>query len=103
MVPGNPEDQNSHQGELGGQLGFVCAIQIIESIMEITPLVVDSCDNIITLRQASIHPESVTLRWKQADLISRLSGVYHSIDSGMSLAHIYAIIIVKGWLQLLNT
>ena len=29
MVPGKSEDQNSYQGELGIQPGFMCAIQII--------------------------------------------------------------------------
>ena len=60
MVPGKSEYQNSYQGELGGQLGVMCAIQIIESIMGIAPLVVDSYDNISALRQSLIHPESVT-------------------------------------------
>ena len=55
MVPGKPEDQNSHQAEIGGQLGVMCAIQIIEFIMGITPLVIDSCDNISALQQALIH------------------------------------------------
>ena len=81
MVPGKSEYQNSYQGELGGQLGVMCAIQIIESIMGIAPLVVDSYDNISALRQSLIHPESVTSWWKQA--------VYHSIESGISLVHVY--------------
>ena len=36
-----------------------------------------------------IHPESFTSRWKQADLISRLSNIYHSIDSRMMLLYFY--------------
>ena len=31
MLTGTPEDQNSYQGELGGQLGFICAIKIMYS------------------------------------------------------------------------
>ena len=54
-----------------------------------TPLVVDSCDSISALRLASVHPESVTLQQKQADLISRMSDVYHSTDYGMSIVHVY--------------
>ena len=53
------------------------------------PLIVDSCDDISALRRASIHPESVTSRWKQADRISCLSDVYHLIDTGMLLVHVY--------------
>ena len=37
----------------------------------------------------SIHPEAVTTKWKQADLIYRMSDVYQSIDSGMLLVHVY--------------
>ena len=62
------EDQNYYLGELGGQLGVICAIQIIDSIMGSNPLVVDSCDNISTLRRYLIHPELVALRWKQSYL-----------------------------------
>ena len=50
---------------------------------------VDICDNISALIQASMHPESVTLRWKQAGLISYFCGVYHSIDSNMPLVCVY--------------
>ena len=57
IVPGKPEDQNSYQGEVRGQLGVMCAIEIMESILGITTLVVNSCENISTLRQASIHLE----------------------------------------------
>ena len=89
MVPGKQEDQNSHQGGLGGQLGVMCVIQIVDSIMRSTPLVVDSCDNVRALKRYSIHTESVTLRWKQADIISCMSDVHHSIDSAMSLVHVY--------------
>ena len=56
MVPGKPEDQNFYQGELGGQLGVMCGIQISYSIMGRNPLVVDICDNISSLRQDLIHP-----------------------------------------------
>ena len=82
-----PEYQNSYRGELGGHLGVMCAIQIIDSIIGTTPLAVDSCENIGVLRQALIHPESVTSQWKQADLISHL--IYHSIDSIMLLVHVF--------------
>ena len=77
MVPGKPEYHESYQGELGGQLRFMCAIQIIESIVGSTSLVVDLCDKIITLRQTLIRQESVISLWKQADLISHLSDIYH--------------------------
>ena len=55
MVPGKPEDKNYYQGELGGQLWVMCAIEIMDSIFSGTKLVVNSCDNISVLRQASIH------------------------------------------------
>ena len=61
-MPGKPEDHNSHQGELGGYIVVICAIQIIDFIMGSTPLVVDSYDNISALRRALVHLESVTLR-----------------------------------------
>ena len=67
----------------------MCVIKIIKSILGSTTLMVNSCDNISTLRQASIHPEAVTSWWKQTDLISRLYDVYHSIEYGMLLVHIY--------------
>ena len=54
-----------------------------------TALVVNICDNIISLRQESIHPELVTSLWNQEDFISRLSDIYHSIESGMLLVHVY--------------
>ena len=50
---------------------------------------VDSCENISDIRQALIHSESVTSLRNQADLISRLYDVYHLIDSGMLLVHVY--------------
>ena len=53
------------------------------------PLVVDSCDNIIILRRALVHLESVTSQWKHAGLIFRLSDVYHSVEYGISLVHVY--------------
>ena len=84
-----PEYYNSYQGELRGQLGVMCAIEITEFIFGRTTLVVNSCDNIRTLRRASIHPEAVKLRWKQVELITCLSDAYQSIDSGMSLVHVY--------------
>ena len=89
MVPGKPEDQNSYLGELGGKIGVMCTLQIIDSVMGSTPLMVDICDNISALIRASIHPESVKLLWKQADLISRLSDVYNSINPHMLLVHVY--------------
>ena len=55
MVPGKTEYQNYYQGEIGGQLGVMCTIQIIESIMGSTPLMVDNCDKISYLRRALIH------------------------------------------------
>ena len=67
----------------------MCAIEIMESILGSTALVVNICGNISSLRRASIHPEAVTSLWKQADLISHLSDVYHSIVSGMQLVHFY--------------
>ena len=67
----------------------MCAVQIIESIMGITPLVVIICDNRSAFRRSLIHPESVILRWKKADLIFCMLDVYHSIDFGMSLVHMY--------------
>ena len=60
MVPVKPEYQNSYQGELGVKLELMNAIKIMESLLVSTILVVNSCDNIITLRQAEIHPEAVT-------------------------------------------
>ena len=89
MVTGKPKDQNYYQGELGGQLGDMCMIKIMQSILGITPHVVNSCNYISALRQAKIHPEAVKSRWKQVDLISRLSDVYQSMYSSMSLVHIY--------------
>ena len=50
MVPGKPEDHNSYRGELGGQLGVVCAIKFTDSILGSTTLVVNICDNISALR-----------------------------------------------------
>ena len=65
------------------------AIEIMESILSSTTLVVNICDNINTLRRASIHPEVVKARYKQADFISCLSDIYKSINSGMLLVHVY--------------
>ena len=64
MVPGKAENQNFYWGELGGKLGVMCEIQIIESILDSTTLVVDRCDNISTLILASIYLEAVTSQWK---------------------------------------
>ena len=89
MVSGKPEDRNSYQGELGGQLGFICAIEIMESMLGSTTLMVNSRNNISAPRRASIHPEAVKLLWKQVDLISCLSDAFNSIDLGMSLVHVY--------------
>ena len=61
MVPGKAEDQNSYRGDLVGQLGVMCAIAIIDSILGSTTLVVNSWENISALIQVSIHPESVKL------------------------------------------
>ena len=69
MVKGKIEDQSYCQGELGGQHGVMCVIK--------------------TLRQSSIQPKAVKSWWKQAGLISRLSDAYQSIDSSMSLVHVY--------------
>ena len=89
MVLEKLEDHNSYQGDTGGQLGVVCMIQIIESILGSTTLVVDRYDNISVRKQALIHLEALTLWWKQEGPISFLSGVYHSIDYGVSLLHVY--------------
>ena len=62
MIPGKPEDKNSHGGELGGQLGAMSTIEIIESILGGTTLGVNSCDNISAHRQATVHPEVVKSR-----------------------------------------
>ena len=83
MVPGKPEDQNSYQGELYVQLGVICVIQIMESILGSTTLVVNRYDKISALRKALIHPEAVTSRWNQAGLVSSMYDIYHSIDFGM--------------------
>ena len=89
MLPGKLEYQNSYRGELGGKLWFMYLIQIIESTMGSTSLMVDICDNILVLIQALIHLEAVTLEWKQAFFISCLFDVFHSIDSCMSMLHVY--------------
>ena len=67
----------------------MCAIKIMESILGSTILVVNRCDNISTPRQAKIHPETVKSRRKQVDLISSLSDVYQSMDSGMSMVYFH--------------
>ena len=67
----------------------MCLIQIIDSIMGSTLLVVDICDNMSALRKYLVHPESVTLWQKQEDIISHLSDVYQSIESGIFLVHVY--------------
>ena len=59
IVPWKSEYQNSYRGKLGGQLGVICKIQIMKSILDSTRLVVNSCDNINALIQALIHPEAV--------------------------------------------
>ena len=59
MVTGKPEDQDFYWRELGGKLGFMCAIKIMKSILGSTTLVVNRCYNISALRQAKIHPEAV--------------------------------------------
>ena len=50
---------------------------------------VKSCNNISALRQAIIHPEAVELRRKQVDIISRMSNVYRSMYSGISLVQVH--------------
>ena len=87
MVPGKSEEQNSYQGELVGQVRVMCVIKIMDSILGSTALVINICDNLSALGQASIHPEALIPQWKQAYPISRLSDVYHSIDSGILLVH----------------
>ena len=67
----------------------MCVIKIMESILGSTVLVVNSCENISVLRQSLIRPEAVTPRSKQADPFSRMYDIYRSIDSGMSLVHVY--------------
>ena len=89
MVPVKPKYQNSYIGELRGQFGVMCTIVIMESILGSTTVVVNSYVNISSLIRASIHPEAVTSRRKQANLIYNLSDVYHSIESGMTLVHVY--------------
>ena len=89
MLPVKPEDQNYYRGEIGFEIGFMYAIKIMECIVGRTTLVVNSCNNINTIRRATIHPEAVTLRRKQVDLISRLSDAYQSINSGMSMLHVH--------------
>ena len=74
-VSGKPEDHNYYQGEFGVQPGVICEIQIMDSVLGSTTLVVNSCDNISNTRRASIHPEVVTPQQKQEDLIYRLSDV----------------------------
>ena len=76
MVPDKPKHHNYYQGELGVPFRVMCAIKIMEFILGITTLLLNSCDNIITLRQVTIRWEAVKLRWKQVDLLSRLSGIY---------------------------
>ena len=89
MVPGETNNQKSYQGELGGQIRFMYAIEIMEFILGSTTLVVNICDNTSTIRQAKIRPELVESIWKEEDLISHLSDVYQSMESGMPLVHIY--------------
>ena len=89
MLPGKPEDQNSYQGEIEGQLRVMCEIEIMDSKLGSTSIVVNSCENISALRRAPIQPEAVKLTWKKSDLISFLSDIYQSIDSRMLLVHIY--------------
>ena len=53
MLPGKPEDHNYYRGELGGQLRVMWTIEIMESILGSTALVVNICDNIRALRRAT--------------------------------------------------
>ena len=89
MLLATLEHKNSYQGELGVQLGLMRAIEIMEPILGSTTIMVNSCDNIIPLRRASIHPEAVTSWWKKTDLIYGLSDVYHSIESVLLLINFY--------------
>ena len=50
MVPYKPEDHNSYKGQLGGQLGAMYAIKIMEHILGSTTLTVNIWENISTLR-----------------------------------------------------
>ena len=67
----------------------MCNIKILESIVNSTTRVVNNYNYISALRRATIHPEAVKSRWKQLDLNSRLSDVYHSMESLMSLIHVH--------------
>ena len=89
MVIGKPKDQNSYQGELGGLLEVMCTIEIMESILDSSTLAVNSCDSISALRRETIQPEAVKNIWKQVYFISHLSDVFQSMDSGISLVHVY--------------
>ena len=89
MVSGKLEDQDSYQRELGYQLRVMCTIKIFDSIFYITAFVFNSCDNISSISQVSIHRDVVKSQLKQADLIWCLSDVYQSIDSGMTFIHVY--------------
>ena len=89
MVPGKTKYQNSCWGEIRGQLRIMCTIKIMEYILGSTKLVVNICDKMRSLRRATIHPEALMHIWKQVDLISRLSDVQYSMDSGMSMLHVY--------------
>ena len=59
-VPGNSGDYISYQGERGGQIGIMCAIQIMDSILVSATLVLNICDNISTLKLVLVQLESVT-------------------------------------------
>ena len=67
----------------------MCTIEIMESILGSTTLVVNICDKISTQRRATIHLEMVKSRCKQVDLISCLSDGYKYMDSDTSLGHIH--------------
>ena len=49
MVPYKPEDHNSYKGQLGGQIGVMCAIKIMEHILGSTTLMVNIWENISIL------------------------------------------------------
>ena len=63
----------------------MCAIEIMESILGSTTLVITSWNIIMALSKAKIHPEAVKSIWKQVHLISRLYDVYQSMEFCMSL------------------
>ena len=80
----------------------MCAIQIIDSIVGSTPLVVDRCDNISALRRYLIHPESVTLGRKQADFFPACLMFTTQLTPVCHWYMFMVIIIFEFWIQLLR-